>query len=99
MRVRRIPAAVHATFGVHISIQHKHCYTFIDQVDDPVFGNTSLGVIIYFGNSIALRVIRADNLDYQIGPEPKRILVAWIALVSQQQNIRLTIFIRANSQP
>ena len=51
--------------------KRQNCDRLIVWVDNPIFWNLCLSVISTLGHGITLWVVRADDLEHQVGTVPK----------------------------
>src|SRR5262249_1553141 len=91
-RGRRGAPVENTLFVIGIVHERENCYCLVLGMDDPIFGDTSLGIISTLHLCIALWIIRADNLNHKIGAEPVGVLTTRIVGVAHEQQVRFTEF-------
>jgi hypothetical protein len=58
--------------------QVEHGHQFVLWLDNPIFWDAGLGILVSLGHQVALGIVRADNLDDQISASPIVGLAAWV---------------------
>jgi hypothetical protein len=88
-----------AVFNVARPLQLEDRDGGMPRIDDPVFGDVCFHIIVAFVNQIALRLVRAEDFNDQVGTQQAAILTSWIVSVLDEDDIGFTEFSLANPQP
>lgn len=68
--------------GAALKLQHRD--RFIFRVDDPILRDARFRIVSKLYHRIALYIVEADDLYYQISAESEGILIAWVIDIEAQ---------------
>ena len=79
--------------------QRQHGDRLIAGVDDPIFGNASLGVFDAFGFEVAFGIVGTDDFDDEIGRVSKLFDRCRCVLLMDDENVRFSKLLFAALPP